>query len=287
MYDCIVLGAGPAGVSAGIFCSKNNLKTLIVAKELSSNLPQSLSTEFSKVSGQMNGNLEFKISNIINVEKNFTSFQVEDSRGESYYSKAIILATGCSYDVNNIPEVNNLWNKKVFPINSIIPSDHIKNTVAIFGSGSEAVKSIYLLAKKTLNIISINPESSFSVSNSEKQKIEGKNNITFKYDSIIKKIHTKADKLFLEIENGKTVLEKVQTDNLFIEQAFSANTQFDLLTSKDTKGFIKTNILMETSVLGVFAAGDCTGSTGGNTGVSEGQGLRAALSVISYILKLV
>ncbi len=287
MYDCIILGAGPAGVSAGIFCSKNNLKTLIVAKELSPHLPQPLSTEIIKHSGQVNGNLEFKKSNIINIEKNFTSFQVEDSRGESYYSKAIIIATGCSYAESNIPEVDELWNKKVFPLNSLIPSDHPKNTVAVYGSGFEVVKSIYLLAKQTLNIISINPKHSFSVNDSEKQKIEGKSNITFKNSSIIKKIHTKSGKLFIEIDNGKTQLENVEADNLFIEQEFFANTHFDLLTSKDTKGFIKTNALMETGVPGVYAAGDCTGSTGGNTGVSEGQGLRAALSVLSYILKLV
>ncbi len=104
MYDVIIIGSGPAGLVASIYTAKNNLKTLILTKELldysEHNDFQLLSfakiqDEFENVVKQKPDLLELqRKKEIISLEKNIVSFSVEVKNGTLYYSKVIIVACG-------------------------------------------------------------------------------------------------------------------------------------------------------------------------------------------------
>ncbi len=104
MYDLIIIGAGPAGLSAGIYSAKNKIKTLVLAKEFSAlevkdnaglitykGIKEKFEAEISK-------NPEFlKLElgqEVVALEKNIVSFSVEVKSGTLYYCKAVIIAAG-------------------------------------------------------------------------------------------------------------------------------------------------------------------------------------------------
>jgi thioredoxin reductase len=104
MYDLIVIGAGSAGLSAGIYSAKNKVKTLVLAKEFSASdaennnglvaykeIKEKFEAEISKNSEF----LELQLGQeVISLEKNIVSFAIEVKSGSLYYCKAVIVATG-------------------------------------------------------------------------------------------------------------------------------------------------------------------------------------------------
>lgn len=105
MYDVIIIGSGPAGLTAGIYTAKKNLKTLVLAKEMPSytepNEFQLLSfpkiqEEFENVKKQKSEYLEYEKKDVMSLEKNIVSFSLEVKSGALYYSKCVIIACGNS-----------------------------------------------------------------------------------------------------------------------------------------------------------------------------------------------
>ena len=103
MYNVIIIGAGVSGMSAGIYAAANNLKTLVIAKEI---LPpkqsgfelvdyNSVYRQFQKFLKENKKFLELKNkTEVLNIEKNIVSFTVEIKTGQIFYCRTIIIATG-------------------------------------------------------------------------------------------------------------------------------------------------------------------------------------------------
>jgi len=103
MYDCIIIGAGTAGMSAGIVSAQKKLKTLVIAKQVSKSVLDDetelvkfsdVEKKFEKTLHDESEVLEFKETEVISIEKNVVSFSVEIKNGEIIYSRSIIIATG-------------------------------------------------------------------------------------------------------------------------------------------------------------------------------------------------
>ncbi|HMR55574.1 MAG TPA: FAD-dependent oxidoreductase, partial [Candidatus Doudnabacteria bacterium] len=113
MYDVIIIGAGPAGMTAAIYTARKRLNTLVLGKESGGQMVWSSDVEnytgFSMITGaeltlkfqehlaSLKDSLEVKIgTEVVSLEKNITSFAIEDSAGNQYFSKAVIIASGRS-----------------------------------------------------------------------------------------------------------------------------------------------------------------------------------------------
>mgnify|MGYP000380223596 CR=1 FL=1 len=111
MYDCIIIGAGPAGMTAAIYTARRKLKTLVLAKDPGGQMVWSADVEnytgFTMVTGaeltlrfqehmaSLKEDLEVKLGvEVAKLDKNITSFVVEDTKGNVYYSKSVIIASG-------------------------------------------------------------------------------------------------------------------------------------------------------------------------------------------------
>jgi thioredoxin reductase (NADPH) len=97
MYDIIIIGAGPAGLSAGWHAQKNRLKVLVIAKDVW--LPQTadevLVMDFSAIIA------EVKKAEVINLDKNIVSFSLETKDGKQYFARSVIIASGAAGDEGN------------------------------------------------------------------------------------------------------------------------------------------------------------------------------------------
>lgn len=103
MYDLIIIGSGPAGLTAGIFAANANLKTLVISKEILNYQEKvgsllldfkSIQKEFESLKKQKSEFLEFQKKEVVVLEKNVVSFSVEIKSGALFYSKAVIVACG-------------------------------------------------------------------------------------------------------------------------------------------------------------------------------------------------
>jgi thioredoxin reductase len=158
MYDVIIIGAGPAGVSAGLHASARKLKTLVITKELAApkdedefmlmDFPKLL-LEFKKQLSSQKEYLELiDGQEVISLEKNIVSFSVETKEGKQYYSKSIVIATGhTSEDGNSGFETITLKDitGKIF-----VDADMQTNIPGIFAAGDITVTLAKGLASSML-----------------------------------------------------------------------------------------------------------------------------------------
>jgi alkyl hydroperoxide reductase subunit F len=130
MYDCIIIGAGPAGLTAAIYTARKKLKTLVLSKDIGGQMAWSSDVEnytgFSFITGveltqkfkehayKLKEDLEILDGEeVVKLEKNISSFIAETKSGKSYFSKSVIIATGKKPRMLGIPGEKQFMGKGV------------------------------------------------------------------------------------------------------------------------------------------------------------------------------
>lgn len=286
MYDVIIIGAGPAGISAGLYTRRANLKTLIIYNEESSlekadkienyygfeNGISGKNLYESGIKQAKNIGIDLKQKEVIKIEIVKDEFRVSTNIDE-YKAKALVLSTG---NRKNKPQINGIdkFEGKGVSYCAICDAFFYRNkTVAVLGSGNYALS-------ETNELINI----------ADKIKIltNGERAPEFRADNV--EIDTKPVKEILgnekveevEFEDGT----KIKTDGIFIAQGVAGSLEFARKLGVITrKNEIVVNENMETNIKGLYACGDCTG---GILQVSKSvyEGTKAALQIIKYIRKM-
>lgn len=283
MYDVIIIGAGPAGISASLYTKRANLNTLVIYKD---NSALEKAKKIENYYGFQNGidgkklyqdgikqarelGVDLVEDEVIDIKIENNLFKVQTLR-EDYISKSLILATGNKKNKPNIKGIEKLEGKGISYC-AICDGFFFKNkNVAVIGNGNYAISETRELFKivKNVTILSngnIAPE--------------------FRADNV-----NKNSKRILEIEGNEKV-EKIRfedgtslnIDGVFIAEGVAGSTEFakklGLLTNNE-KIIVDDN--MQTSMKGLFACGDCIG---GLYQISKAvyEGTKAGLSVINYI----
>ncbi len=96
MYDCIIIGAGTSGMTAGVLAFQKKLKVLVIAEKITEFAEEDETgfINFEKIKKKFEKDLEFNKTEVISIEKNVVSFSVEIKSGEIIYSRSIIVASG-------------------------------------------------------------------------------------------------------------------------------------------------------------------------------------------------
>ena len=290
MYDVIIIGAGPAGISASLYTKRANLNTLVLHYG-KSNLQQAKLIEnyygFSNgISGEalysaginqaINLGVQVKEEEILKIEIDYKDnrnvFNVITAENK-YISKSIILALGAKKNKLQIKGIKELEGKGISYCAVCDGFFYRNKDVAVIGSGKYAISETNDLINiaKTVTILT----------NGEKEP-------EFRADNV--KILTKP----IEEIEGKDKVEQVvfndrstiKTDGIFIAQGTAGSTEIAKklgLLLKDDKIVVNDN--METNVKGVFACGDCVG---GVLQVSKAvsDGTIAGLSLINFLRNL-
>ena len=286
MYDVIIIGGGPAGVSASLYTQRANKKTLIIY-EKSESLEKATKIENyygfkDGISGEelfeiglkqaKNIGVKTKKSEVLRigiVEKGFEVVTAEDV----YYSKSVIIAIGTRKNKSNIKGVKELEGKGVSYC-AICDGFFYKNkNVSVIGSGNYALS-------ETNDLINIANKITI-LTNGEKAP-------EFRADNV-----EVLEKPIEEISGDKRVREvrfvdgtKIETDGVFIAQGTAGSVELakkiGLITNGD-KIVVDNN--MQTNIKGIYACGDCVG---GLLQVSKAvyEGAKAGLECIKYLKKL-
>ena len=280
MYDVIILGAGPAGISASLYTKRANLKTLILYNDKSGLEKASLIENYygfkNGITGEelyntgieqaKNIGVEVLKEEVVKIENNIEHFNVVTTNNE-YQAKNLILATG---NKKNRPKIKGIekFEGKGVSYCAICDGFFYRNrSVAVLGSGNYAISETNELINIADNITILT---------------NGKEAPEFRADNV--KVDTKEIE---EIEGEDKVEEvkfkdgtTIKTDGIFVAEGVAGSSEFakklGIITQKDK---IVVNENMETNIKGIYACGDCTG---GLLQVSKAvyEGAKAGLEVI-------
>ncbi|MCK9578018.1 FAD-dependent oxidoreductase [bacterium] len=297
-YDLIIIGLGPAGITAGIYAKRQNLNCVVVGKSFGGQMmSKSVEIEnypgFEKITGyelmeRMKKHLEslkvdIEEGEVLEIEKN-DLFKVKLDSDEILYGKSIIIATGANHKELNIEGESDYLGKGVSYCTTCDgPLFRGKDVVIIGGgdAGFEAARflstytnKIYILEKGkeplasmvNQNIVSKDPKIEI-ICNADIKKIEGKDFV---------------EKIVYEANEENKVL---QVGGVFIQIGYTpASDIFRKLVSFNNKKEIITNPdTCETNVLGIFAAGDVSSGRVKQIITACSDGAKAALSAYKYL----
>ncbi len=301
--ELIIIGAGPAGLTAGIYAVRSELKTLVIESKLPGGqiatagevenypgFPEGiLGMELAEKMKQHaeNAGVEIKSLKEVNkIEKN-NKLKIHTS-DETYAANAIIIATGLEHRKLGIPGEKEYAGRGVSYCFTCDGPLYKGRKVVVAGGGTGAVQAaLYLsdIAEET-TIIS----KSDKIRSAETIMITRLEKSTVKTMVKTKPIKIVGDQFVegitvMELENNQEKL--IKTDGIFVEIGKKPNTKFlDGLGIKLVKGYIEVDDNLATNIPGVFAAGDVTTNKVKQLGVAVAQGTVAALSAYDYIKSL-
>ncbi len=299
MYDLIIIGSGPAGMAAGIYAVRREMKTLIIGKEVGGQMVWASEIEnypgFEKISSfelinkfkeqTINAGVEMKSDEIKNIERTAEGTFLLHTNRETFEAKSVIIAMGLSprrLAVNGEIE----FNGKGVSYCANCDGPFFKNKkVAVVGGGNSALDAAEVLSKIASQVYLIQHNENFKAFDSLIDEVKSRSNVEIILNSDVKNIsgNNKVEKI--QIVNVKSGEEReIELDGVFIEVGRIAST--DLVgefVERNEKHQILVSDKMETKTPGLYAAGDVTSCEFKQITVAMGQATVAALSAYQYL----
>lgn len=300
--DVIIVGAGPAGLSAAIYTCRGRLKTIILEKGMPGG--QILMTDFvENYPGFPEGVVPFELMDkfrrqaekfgativqdeVIRIEKKDQIWNVVTNRGE-YLTRTVIIATGSVHRKLGLKNEGKYIGKGVSYCATCDGAFFKDKVVAVVGGGDWALTEALFLTKFCRSVKIIHRRDQFRGQKILQERLFANEKIEVLWDSIVAEI-SGADQLqSLTLKNVKTEETRaISVDGLFVSIGLDPNTAFvkGLLDLNEWQE-IKVQQNMVTSQEGIFAAGDVCEACPEQMATAVGTGVAAALSVENYLRK--
>jgi thioredoxin reductase (NADPH) len=307
IFDTLIVGSGPAGLTAAIYNARSSLKTIVIAGSQPGG-QLTITTLVDNYPGFPNGvggvklmmdmqqqakNLGVEIKQGV-VKQIFRDqfFKIELENGENLEAKSIIIATGAAVKWLNLPEEQELIGHGVSGCATCDGMFFRGKTVAVVGGGDTACEEAAFLSKICEKVYLIHRREEFRASIAEQNKVLNNPKVEIWWNSEIKGLNGEEKLESIKVFNNKTNEEKVlPLDGLFVAIGSSPATKFleglvDLSeTGQVLVGKNKEHVTM-TSMKGIFAAGDCVNIKHKQAIVAAGEGCKAALDAESWLNSL-
>ena len=300
MYDLIIVGAGPAGLAAGIYAARYGLETLVLEQSavpgqisvanVIENYPGFVSTSGKELMARFR---EHALANGITIKKADVR-KVEDGAGKKIifthegelHALAVIIATGANPQLLGVPGEKELLGKGVSYCATCDAAFFADQEVLVIGGGESAVTDALILSGIASKVYVVHRRDSLKACKVLQQRAFMKENIEFIWDTVVEEISGEdaVEKAMMRnVKTGERTEKNVE--GVFIYVGINPNTGIVEL-DKNGKGFIVTNERMETSVKGIYAAGDCRVSPLWQVVTAVADGAVAAISAQEYVTDL-
>lgn len=300
MYDIIVVGGGPAGLTATIYAIRKRLNVLLVSKDLGGKTNFRLELpwieEYQVIRGveivsKFRTELEYldfarHMEPVERVTLHQNAFAVHTKGGGELLARTVIIASGTQHQRLNVPgEKEFLMRGLCYSAFSYAPLFIDKATVVI-GDGDLALRSAAELATVAAHVHLVGPTGEVLESALGK-KLKTLRNVTVLEGYQVTQIlgEDYAERVVVKGPDGGEM--EIRADGTFIEMALVPNSEMVAgLVDLDAQGRIKVDARSRTSVPGIFAAGDVTDTYAEQVIVAAGEGAKAAFSAYEYLLPL-
>jgi thioredoxin-disulfide reductase len=305
-YELIIIGGGPAGMTAGIYASRLGLKTLLITKNFGGQIAKkAVDIEnypgFEKISGpdlvqKMEKHLksqpqkiDIKMDQVLNLKKEGNIFLVSVKSKKEFKAKALILATGSDPRPLEVPGEKEFIGKGVSYCSLCDGPIFKDKTVAIIGGGNAGFETAIFLTRvaKKIYILEFSSQPKAFEQNQKIAKASGKVEVII--NAKVKEI--KGNKFVESVvyQDQKNNKEKtLEVKGVFIEVGYEPATSY----AKGLVDFNKRDEIAvdqetcQTSTPGVFAAGDLNEGIFKQIVTAAGEGAKAALAAHNYIQNL-
>ena len=300
-WELIIIGAGPAGLTAGIYAGRRELKTLILEEKipggaaadspLIENYPG-----FRSISGKelMDKMLEHckdfgvqihELESVTELDLSHREGKIVKTSKNLYSAKAVIIATGSHHRELGVPGEKEFRGKGVSYCATCDGPFFRDKRVVVVGGGNTAAVSALFLADIALEVRLIHRRDRLRAEEAIFRELQNKG-VKFLWNSIVKEI--KGENLVKSVviynqKTGKTL--EIETDGIFINVGEEPNSQIAKTAGiqVDKRGYIIVDSKQRTNIPGVYAAGDVTNCPIKQIGVAVGQGIIATEEAYGYI----
>lgn len=299
IYDLIIVGAGPAGMTSSIYASRANMSVLMLERKYPGG--QMLSTEeienytgYEMVTGPELSEKMFEHSKKFGTEFSFGNItKVEEKDGLKYLTagndvhvaKSVIIATGSQHRNLDIPGEEQFSGKGVSYC-AVCDGAFFRNKeVVVIGGGDSAVEEALYLSNLVSKVTIVHRRDELRAQKILQERAFAKENIHFVWDSVPYEIKGERVVKSVEIRNVKTGEESsIPTNGVFIYVGMLPQTDdFRDLGITNEAGYIPTNEKLETEIPGIFAAGDVREKEIRQVITAASDGAIAAQSAYSYV----
>lgn len=294
IYDSIIIGAGPAGLSAAIYLKRANIDVLVIEKgafggkvNYTAVIDNYLGAEkafgpdlaFKFYNHAIENDVEIVSDDIINVTKKDQLFVIQ-SNDEEYLAKTIIVASGTTDKKLDLANANKFEHHGISYC-AVCDGPLYKNKdVAVLGGGNSALEEALYLTNVTSKVYLIHRRNEFRGDKKVIEQIENNPKIILKLSLTIEELIGDKSLEQIKLNNG----EVINVSALFPYIGQIPNTQFlDFTNLCNENGYIIVNNNMDTNVSGLFAAGDVTNQKLKQVVTATSDGAIAATSVIEYL----
>lgn len=268
MYDIIIIGAGPSGMSAALYALRANKKVLLLEKECfggqiinASNIENY--PALSNVSGyDFATNLYNQIKSLGVILKYEEVLEVTDkkeviTRKDTYKGKNIIIATGLKKRKLNLENEDKLLGSGISYCATCDGNFYKNKNVAVVGGGNTALEDALYLSNIASKVYLIHRRDNFRGEKKLISEVKEKNNIELILNSNITKIIGEDKLNSIEITDNRNNISRLEIDGLFIAIGnIPDNNRFKNIIDLDENGYIIANINLKTKTDNIYVAGD-------------------------------
>ncbi|MCM8798803.1 MAG: FAD-dependent oxidoreductase [Candidatus Omnitrophica bacterium] len=298
MYELIIIGAGPAGITASVYAARKKLEFLVITKDIGGQAALSGEIEnytgYQFISGpELAKKFEEHIrkygvevregEEVIRVSRRDNLVEIFSYKGE-YKAKTVIIASGKRSRELKVPGEKEFKNRGLTYCATCDGPLFAGKEVAVIGGGNSALDASLQLVRIAKKIYLVNIAQELIGDKIMQEKLLGYKNVEVLNnkkvtavlgDKMVKSISIK------DIVSGKE--EVLDIEGVFVEIGLIPNSEFAVDVEKNQFGEIKVNCHNETNIPGIFAAGDVTDVPEKQIVIACGEGAKACLSAFTYL----
>lgn len=297
MYDIIIIGGGPAGLTAAIYGRRAGKSVLVIEKNTFGgqitwspkveNYPTIESASGTEIGDlmlnqAMNQGTEVELEEVVTIE-NSGNFLVKCDSGAQFESQAVIIATGAKPRKLGIEKEEDLIGNGVCFCAVCDGAFYKGKDVAVNGGGNSALQDAVLLSEKCNKVYLIHRRDAFKGEAKLVEILKNKSNVEFVLNASITKLNGDSELESVTVEqNGQERI--INVSGLFVAIGHAPdNYAFDSLIALDKSGYADSDETCITKTNGIFVAGDCRKKGVRQLTTAVNDGAIAALAACSYI----
>ena len=297
MYDLIIIGAGPAGITAAIYAVRKRIESLIITTDIGGQTALSGDVEnytgYQFITGPelvlkfeehlRKFNIALKENEAVReIVKAGGTIQVKTDKG-LYEAKSIIIASGKRSRELNVPGEKEFKNKGLTYCATCDGPLFSRKDVAIIGGGNSALDAALQLMRIANKVYIINIAPELTGDAVMREAVQGSDKVSIFNNTKVEEVL--GDRMVSAIRIKREDKENLlSVQGVFVEIGLIPNSDFIPGINKNNSGEIIVNSRNETNIPGIFAAGDVTDVPEKQIVIAAGEGAKAALGVFKYLI---
>ena len=300
-WELVIIGAGPAGLAAGIYAVRSGLKTVVLEEKVAGgtvldaplienylglnrtsgmDLAQRMVTHCKDV-----GVVIREFEGVVNLDLKGEKKTVKTNKTD-HESSAVIVASGSHYRALNVPGEREFRGRGVSYCGLCDGPLFRGKRVLVVGGGSSAVITALYLSDLASEVKVAHRRDAFRAEEALVKGLLEKKNVQALWNSEVKDI--KGERLVnkvIMLDNQTRQIQELHVDGVFVQVGEDPNSQLakEAGVAVDEDGYIIVDLLQRTNVAGVFAAGDVTNHPVKQVGAAVGQGITAAVEAYGFV----